>query len=72
MPYVQRNEQGVITGIFANQQDGYAEEFLPDGAAEIAEFQQAIATPTAADPVEKLRQFLAANPDVVGILEKGG
>lgn len=29
MPYVQR-ENETITGLFANLQEGYAEEFLPD------------------------------------------
>lgn len=28
MPFVQRDESGRICGQFANQQDGYAEEFL--------------------------------------------
>ncbi|MBY5698515.1 hypothetical protein [Rhizobium leguminosarum] len=30
MPYVQRDEQGNIIGVYANLQPGYAEEFLPD------------------------------------------
>lgn len=34
MPYVQRDGAGRITGIFANQQPGYAEEWV-DGAVEI-------------------------------------
>jgi len=35
MPYVQRNEAGEIIGKYANPQEGYAEEFLPDDDAEL-------------------------------------
>ena len=35
MPFVQRDESGRICGQFANQQDGYAEEFLLDDAPEL-------------------------------------
>lgn len=37
MPYVQRTD-GTITGIFANMQDGYAEEFLADENEEVVAF----------------------------------
>lgn len=33
MPYVERNEDGKITGVFANPQPGYAEEWV-DGEIE--------------------------------------
>ncbi|AZL67953.1 phage tail assembly chaperone [Pseudomonas oryziphila] len=36
MPYVQRNEAGVIVGQFANRQQGYAEEWLADGSPELS------------------------------------
>lgn len=38
MPYVQRNFLTNITGVFANSQPGYAEEFLPDDHLEILDF----------------------------------
>ena len=41
--YVQRNEQGEITGAYANPQAGYAEEYLsPDNEGLVA-FLDAIA-----------------------------
>lgn len=36
--YVQRNQEGVITGAFANMQPGYAEEYLPDDDPELLAF----------------------------------
>lgn len=35
MPYVKRNELGVIIGKFANRQDGFAEEYLDDDSEEL-------------------------------------
>ncbi|QXH45764.1 phage tail assembly chaperone [Pseudomonas xanthosomatis] len=35
MPFVQRNEQGQITGQYANRQPGYAEEWLPGESEEL-------------------------------------
>lgn len=32
MPYVERDKNGVMIGIYANRQDGYAEEFLAEAA----------------------------------------
>lgn len=37
MPYVQRSA-GLVTGIFANAQPGYAEEWLADDHAEVMAF----------------------------------
>lgn len=36
MPFVQRNEQGLIIGRFANPQPGNAEEWVPGDDAELA------------------------------------
>jgi hypothetical protein len=38
MPYVQRNS-GVVTGLYANAQPGYAEEWLEDANAEVVVFR---------------------------------
>jgi len=38
MPYVQRDAQNQITGAYANRQEGYAEDFLPDDDAEVIAF----------------------------------
>lgn len=37
MPYVQRNE-GVVVGLYANLQPGYAEEFLADDSPEVVAY----------------------------------
>lgn len=37
MPYVQR-ENGIVTGLYANAQPGYAEEFLADDHTEVLAF----------------------------------
>ncbi|WP_421955860.1 hypothetical protein [Polaromonas sp.] len=47
MPYVQRNFIGEMTGIYANSQEGYAEEFLPDDHPEIQDFQRRYPIPDA-------------------------
>ncbi len=39
MPYVSR-ENGAISGLFANLQPGFAEEFLPDDNAEVVAHKQ--------------------------------
>ncbi len=44
MRYVQRNEEGKVIGHFANPQQGYAEEALPDDHPDIAEFEAWIAS----------------------------
>lgn len=36
--YVQRNDDGVICGLYANLQPGFAEEFLPADSSEVIEF----------------------------------
>jgi len=38
MPYVQRDETGAVKGVYANLQEGYAEEFLPDDDQEVVNF----------------------------------
>lgn len=59
--FADRNEQGVIVALYANQQyDG--QEWLE--GAELP----APASISPADPVAKLKDFLAANPDVAALL----
>ncbi|MDF0659719.1 MULTISPECIES: hypothetical protein [unclassified Rhizobium] len=38
MPYVMRNADGDICGLFEQPQNGRADEFLPDDAAEVVAF----------------------------------
>lgn len=40
MPFVERNAQREIVGIYYRPQPGYAEEFVEDDAAEVAAFQE--------------------------------
>jgi len=68
MPFVQRNDVGVIIGLFANLQEGYAEEFIADDAPVVVDFI-ASTVPEVVDPLTKLKQFLSANPDVAAILQ---
>jgi len=64
--YVQRNTDGAIVGAYANEQD-YATEWLDDNSDELVAFLTPTQT-TPADPVTKLKDFLAANPDVAALL----
>ena len=50
MPYVQRNENGEISGTFANPQPGFAEEYLPDDDPEVVAFNDAIDNPPPPPP----------------------
>ena len=38
MPYVQRDNDGNINGMFANPQPDFAEEYLPDDDPEVVTF----------------------------------
>jgi hypothetical protein len=50
MPWVQRDISGVICGCFANQQPGYAEEFLPNTNTDVLAFLN----PPAINPVDRM------------------
>jgi len=65
--YVQRNTDGAIVGAYANEQD-YAIEWLDDDSDELTAFLAATSPSVSADPVTKLKDFLAANPDVAALL----
>lgn len=39
MPYVERNQDGVVVGIYANAQPGYAEEWLEEDHADVVAFR---------------------------------
>ena len=38
MPYVSRDSNGAINGMFANKQTGFAEEYLPDDDPQVVAF----------------------------------
>jgi len=40
--YIQRNQQGEISGAFANRQDGYAEEYVAEDAPELVAWLEAV------------------------------
>lgn len=39
MPYVERNGAGRVVGLYANLQEGFAEEWLDDAAPDVAAFR---------------------------------
>jgi hypothetical protein len=39
MPYIQRDKQGKIIGLYANRQEGYAEELLANDHPEVVAFR---------------------------------
>ena len=70
MPYVQRDGNNAVVGVYAQAQPGYAEEWLEDDDAEVVAY---LAPPETAAPepqtaTEKLVSFLNANPDVKALL----
>jgi len=66
--FVERSS-GIITGVYANRQDGYAEEELTANHAEVVAFHARMDAPAPSiDPVAKLQAFLAANPDVAALV----
>lgn len=69
MPYVQRTD-GAVTGVFANPQPGFAEEFLAPDHAGVQAYQKldlasVKAEKTAAAWAESQRRFAASSIDVV-------
>lgn len=61
MPYVERNENGKVIGIYANAQPGYAEEFV-DGDIELDK------TPEM-EKAEKLAALDASDKDMARVAE---
>lgn len=49
MPYVSRNENGEINGVYVNLQPGYGEEHLADDDPAVLAFMEKM-TPAAAAP----------------------
>lgn len=39
MPFIERNKDGDVVGIYANKQTGYAEEFVADADRAVVDFQ---------------------------------
>lgn len=50
MPFVQR-VAGVVTGVYANRQPGYAEEFLDDDHPDVAAYRNPPPAPVAQTPL---------------------
>jgi hypothetical protein len=50
MVWVQRDETGVIVGVFANQQPGFADEQLPVDDPAVVAFLNPLPSPPAASP----------------------
>jgi hypothetical protein len=46
MPFVERDDQGAVKGLYAVAQPGYAEEGLPDDNAEVLAFNERISQMT--------------------------
>lgn len=64
MPFVRRNQSGLVDGLYANPQPGYAEEWLAEDDEAVVAYR---AVPEPVEPqtaAEKLAAFLAANPEV--------
>lgn len=58
MPFVQRDQSGAITGLYARPQEGYAEEFLADNDAAVLAWLNPPPGPVAVD-AERDRRILA-------------
>ena len=52
MPYVQRDYDGKVKGLFAQPQPGYAEEFLPDDNKEVRAYKKL-------HPAPVIREFIS-------------
>ena len=52
MPYVERAADGAIKGAYANEQPGYAEEWLPDDDATVIAFRAPPLPPASMTPLE--------------------
>lgn len=64
MPYIQRNKDGKIKGVFARLQQGYAEEFLPDDDAEVLAYQN----PIPLSDADQAEQEIKGNKTLLGII----
>lgn len=71
MPYVQRNNENQIIGIFSNMQEGYAEEYLDENNNEVIRFQNPL--PTNAELLAETDQYMSriTEDTVVNLLLKG-
>jgi len=65
MPWVERDGLGNTTGLFANRQPGFADEFLPDTHADVIAFRNPAPTPQ-----ELARNALRGQPDTTPITKK--
>lgn len=58
MPFVKRDDKGVVDGIYATAQPGRADEFLPDDHPDVVSRKR----PEAALSAEELAEVIIANP----------
>lgn len=68
MAYVQRSESGIVIGLYANQQEGFAEEYLEDDSTEVIAF---LNPPAILPPITKrqLRLTLIRNGISLDVVE---
>lgn len=62
MPWIERNAQGAIIGSYANEQPGYAEEFLADNDAALVAF---LTPPQSVMSQDLMAQFTAADATAI-------
>jgi hypothetical protein len=60
MPYVERDSDGRISGLYAQLQSGFAEEFLDEGHPDLVIFLAPLEPEPLAQPLDRLRFWLAA------------
>lgn len=56
MPFVSRDEDSEINGLFANEQPGFAEEFLPDDDPGVMTFSESFPPPPGPDPLAEAQR----------------
>lgn len=69
--FVQRDADGKVQGVYGCAQPGYAEEQVSKDSPEIQAYYGALSAAVVAqpiDPLQKLKDFLAANPDVAKLI----
>jgi hypothetical protein len=65
MPYVSRNEQGEINGVFTAKQPGYGEEFLQNDDPAVAAFR----TPKVLSDEDHAEMQLTSSPEMHALIK---
>jgi hypothetical protein len=60
MPYVQRDGNNAVCGLYANAQPGYAEEYLEDDNSEVVAYRNSAPVEAPRDPLAELDALKAA------------